>query len=242
VRVAVLSDIHSNLAALEAVLREVDDEAPDELWCLGDLTGYNARPNECIDRIRERAAICLVGNHDLVVRGDLSSEEFSSDAGVAATWSRAVLGEEQLAYLRTLAPLGDREGVSLFHASIRDPIWEYVITPEIALACLVKQRTDLALIGHSHVALALQLSAGTLKGGKAPGGKEYDLSERRCLLNPGSVGQPRDGDPRAAWMLLDLDSRSASFRRTDYDVKRTQAEIIEAGLPRRLADRLDFGM
>ena len=236
-----LSDIHSNLAALEAVLREVDAAAPDELWCLGDLTGYNARPNECIDLVRERAAICLVGNHDLVVRGDLSAEEFSSDAGVAATWSRAVLGEEELAYLRTLAPLGDRAGVSLFHASIRDPIWEYVITPEIALACLIKQRTDLALIGHSHVPLALHLTAGTLRGGHAAGGSEYPLEDRKCLLNPGSVGQPRDRDPRAAWLLLDLEQRVASFRRTDYDIVQAQGEIISAGLPQRLADRLAVG-
>src|SRR3954470_175534 len=114
-RVAVVSDIHSNLAALEAVLAAIDEEAPAEIWCLGDLTGYNARPKECIATIRERAAICLAGNHDLVVRGDLSLDEFSADAAVAATWARTVLDDDERAYLRSLAPLGERSGVSLFH-------------------------------------------------------------------------------------------------------------------------------
>jgi predicted phosphodiesterase len=242
VRVAVVSDIHGNLAALEAVLAAIDAEPVDELWCLGDLTGYGARPNECVDAIREHAVICLVGNHDLAVRGDLSVVEFSEDAAAAAEWSQKVLQPEQRAYLRSLAPLGERAGVALYHASIRDPIWEYVVTPEIARACLTKQRTDLAIVGHSHVALALHLSAGTLKGGLAADGDEYDLKDRRCLLNPGSVGQPRDRDPRAAYLVLDLERRVARFHRVPYDIARTQQEITEAALPARLAQRLDVGL
>jgi predicted phosphodiesterase len=241
VRVAVISDIHGNLAALEAVLAEVDAAVPDEVWCLGDMTGYGAKPNECVDLVRERSDVCLVGNHDLVVRGDLSVDEFSPEAAAAATWSKSVLGEEERAYLRSLAPLGERAGVSLYHASIRDPIWEYVVNAEVARACLVKQKSELALIGHSHVPLALHLTAGTLRGGHAAGGSEYPLEERKCLLNPGSVGQPRDRDPRAAWLLLDLGQRVASFRRTDYDIVQAQGEIISAGLPQRLADRLAVG-
>jgi diadenosine tetraphosphatase ApaH/serine/threonine PP2A family protein phosphatase len=241
VRVAVVSDVHANLAALEAVLAAIDAATVDELWCLGDLIGYGPRPNECVDVIRGRAAICLAGNHDLGVLGDLSLEEFSDDAAAAARWTRDVLGTEQRAWLRKLSPVGEREGVQLFHASIQDPIWEYVVTEKTALDCLVKQRTDLALIGHSHVALALQLSKGRIKGGTAPAGHEYDLNERKCLLNPGSVGQPRDRDPRAAWLLLDLAARHATFRREPYDVERTQREIREAGLPARLADRLPLG-
>jgi diadenosine tetraphosphatase ApaH/serine/threonine PP2A family protein phosphatase len=241
VKVAVLSDVHGNLAALEAVLADIDSVAPDELWCLGDLVGYNARPNECVALVRDRVDLCLVGNHDLVVRGDLSLEEFSSDAAAAARWSRDTLGVEERAYLRKLAPLGDRDGVSLYHASPRDPIWEYVVTPDVALACLARQRTNLALVGHSHVALALHLSAGSLHGGVATAGATFDLEGRRCLLNPGSVGQPRDRDPRAAWLLLDLEENRATFHRVDYDVERTQREILEAGLPARLAERLERG-
>jgi predicted phosphodiesterase len=241
VRVAVISDIHGNLAALEAVLAEVDAAAPDEIWCLGDMTGYGAKPNECVDLVRDRSDVCLVGNHDLVVRGDLSVDEFSPEAAAAATWSKTVLGDDERTYLRSLAPLGERAGVSLYHASIRDPIWEYVVNAEVARACLVKQKSDLALIGHSHVPLALHLTAGTLRGGHAAGGSEYPLEERKCLLNPGSVGQPRDRDPRAAWLLLDLDRHLASFHRVEYDIPRTQAEIMAAGLPQRLADRLAVG-
>jgi predicted phosphodiesterase len=241
VRVAVISDIHGNLAALEAVLVEIDAAAPDEIWCLGDMTGYGAKPNECVDVVRARSDVCLVGNHDLVVRGDLSVDEFSPEAAAAATWSKTVLGDDERAYLRTLAPLGERAGVSLYHASIRDPIWEYVVNAEVARACLVKQKSDLALIGHSHVPLALHLTAGTLRGGHAAGGSEYPLEDRKCLLNPGSVGQPRDRDPRAAWLLLDLERRLATFHRVDYDIPRTQGEIMAAGLPQRLADRLAVG-
>jgi diadenosine tetraphosphatase ApaH/serine/threonine PP2A family protein phosphatase len=241
VKVAVLSDVHGNLAALEAVLADIDGVVPDELWCLGDLVGYNARPNECVTLVRDRVDLCLAGNHDLVVRGDLSLEEFSSDAAAAARWSREVLGVEERTYLRKLAPLGDRDGVSLYHASPRDPIWEYVVTPDVALACLARQRTNLALVGHSHVALALHLSAGSLHGGVATAGATFDLECRRCLLNPGSVGQPRDRDPRAAWLLLDLEEHRATFHRVAYDIERTQREIIEAGLPARLAERLERG-
>jgi predicted phosphodiesterase len=242
VRVAVLSDVHANLAALEAVLADVDAEGVDEIWCLGDLTGYGARPNECVALMRERADICLVGNHDLVVRGDLGVDAFTSDAADAASYARSHLAEGEREWLRTLAPLGQRAGVELYHGSIRDPVWEYVLTAEIALACLNRQRASLALVGHSHIALAVHAEHGELKGGLAAPDSVYDLRDRRCLLNPGSVGQPRDRDPRASWLMLDLEVRSAHFRRTEYDIARTQAEIREAGLPERLAARLSTGV
>jgi predicted phosphodiesterase len=242
VRVAVFSDVHANLAALEAVLVDVDATGVDEIWCLGDLTGYGARPDECVALVRERADICLVGNHDLVVRGDLGVDAFTSDAAEAATYARAHLSDPEREWLRTLAPLGQREGVELYHGSIRDPVWEYVLTAEIALACLNRQRSALALVGHSHVALAVHSDHGELRGGLAAPDTEYDLNDRHCLLNPGSVGQPRDRDPRASWIVLDLERRSAHFRRTEYDIARTQAEIREAGLPERLATRLSSGV
>jgi predicted phosphodiesterase len=238
----VLSDVHANLAALEAVLVDVDAEGVDELWCLGDLTGYGARPNECVALMRERADICLVGNHDLVVRGDLGVDAFTSDAAEAASYARAQLKDAEREWLRTLAPLGQRAGVELYHGSIRDPVWEYVLTAEIALACLNRQRSTLALVGHSHVALAVHSEHGELKGGLAAPDSLYDLRDRHCLLNPGSVGQPRDRDPRASWLLLDLAVQSAHFRRSEYDIARTQAEIREAGLPERLAARLSGGV
>ena len=240
--VAVLSDVHANIAALEAVLVDVDAAGVDEIWCLGDLTGYGARPTECVALMRERADICLVGNHDLVVRGDLGVDSFTSDAAVAASYAREHLAEEERAWLQTLAPLGERAGVELYHGSIRDPVWEYVLTAEIALACLNRQRSPLALVGHSHVALAVHSEHGELHGGLAAPDSVFDLNDRHCLLNPGSVGQPRDRDPRAAWLLLDLDVNAADFRRSEYDIERTQSEIREAGLPERLASRLSTGI
>jgi predicted phosphodiesterase len=242
VRVAVVSDVHGNLAALEAVLAAVDSEGVDEIWCLGDLTGYGARPAECVAVMRERAAICLVGNHDLVVRGDLGVDAFTADAAEAAAYAREHLPEDELEWLRTLAPLGERADVELYHASVRDPVWEYVLSEETAIGSLNRQHKDLALVGHSHVALAVHLERGQLQGGLAKADHECDFSVRPWLINPGSVGQPRDRDPRAAWLLLDLDARLATFRRNDYDIERTQQEIRDAGLPVRLANRLSSGV
>ena len=240
--VAVISDIHGNLAALEAVLEVVDSEQIGEIWCLGDITGYGARPAECLELVRERSVVCLAGNHDLVVSGAIGVDAFSADAAEAAQWSRDRLSDLERAQLAELPPLAERAGVSLYHGSVRDPIWEYVLTAEVARACLEAQPTDLALIGHSHIALSLSLADGDrLDGGKAAGGSEVELTGTQ-LLNPGSVGQPRDRDPRAAWMVLDLEAGTAQFRRTTYDVERTQAEILDAGLPGRLAARLASGL
>jgi predicted phosphodiesterase len=239
-RVAVISDIHANLHALEAVLAEVDREAPDEVWCLGDVVGYGPRPNECCDLVRERAAISLCGNHDLAVLGTLDVTEFSGDAATAARWTTGVLGEDQRIWLASLEPLARRDGAQLFHASARDPVWEYVLSEQAALASLLATDAAAVLVGHSHVALALVLADDEVVGGLAPGGAEVERGDARWLLNPGSVGQPRDGDPRAAWLLLD-DER-VRYRRTAYDVEATQTEMRSAGLPEPLAGRLAHGI
>jgi len=240
-RVAVVSDIHSNLHALEAVLAAIDAEAPDELWCLGDLVGYGPRPNECCAAIAERADICLVGNHDLAVRGSIDFAEFHGDAGFAARWTREVLEPEWQALLDRLEPEGAAHGVALYHGSARDPVWEYVLSDEAALATLDLAGSPLVLVGHSHAALFVVQSITGLDGGLAAAGTEIEVAGVRALLNPGSVGQPRDGDPRAAYLVLDLDEQRASFRRVEYDIERTQNEMREAGLPRLLTDRLALG-
>jgi diadenosine tetraphosphatase ApaH/serine/threonine PP2A family protein phosphatase len=240
-RVAVLSDIHGNLHALEAVLAALDDDGPDEIWCLGDLVGYAARPNECCAAIEARASFCLGGNHDLAVRGTIDLQEFSGDAGEAARWTRGVLTPAARAYLDTLESQGERSDVSMYHASARDPVWEYVLSDEAAAATLERASHPLVLVGHSHAALHVTLDGDTVDGGLAPHGTELDLTRGRTLLNPGSVGQPRDGDPRAAYLLLDLDARRATFHRVGYDIARTQAEIRDAGLPEMLALRLAVG-
>jgi predicted phosphodiesterase len=241
-RVAVVSDIHSNLHALEAVLAAIDEEAPDELWCLGDLVGYGARPNECCAALAERADVCLVGNHDLAVRGSIDLEEFHGEAGAAATWTQKVLESQWKDLLDRLEPEGSAHGVALYHGSARDPVWEYVLSDDVAQATLELTDAPLVLVGHSHVALQVVQSGDELAGGVAPGGTELELDGMRALLNPGSVGQPRDGDPRAAYLLLDLEARRASFRRVEYDVEQTQREMREAGLPEMLAGRLALGL
>jgi predicted phosphodiesterase len=240
-RVAVISDIHANLHAFEAVLGEIDGESPDAIWCLGDLVGYGPRPNPCCSLAENRADVCLVGNHDLVVIDELDITEFSPDAAVAAMWTKGVLDNPSRAFLDSLEPSADADGVDLFHASARDPVWEYVLTGEAALATLELTTAPVVLVGHSHVALALLLTEDTLEGGLAPGGTEVDLSKGRWLLNPGSVGQPRDGDARAAYLLLDLERQTGSFRRVPYEIEATQAEMLERGLPPALAGRLEHG-
>ncbi len=240
-RVAVISDIHANLHAFEAVLADIDGEPPDAIWCLGDLVGYGPRPNPCCLLAENRADVCLVGNHDLVVIDELDIAEFSPDAAAAAIWTKGVLDDRSRAFLESLEPSAETDGVELFHASARDPVWEYVLTGEAALATLELTTSPVVFVGHSHVALALRLTEDTLEGGLAPAGTEVDLGKGRWLLNPGSVGQPRDGDARAAYLLLDLERRTGSFRRVPYPIEATQAEMRERGLPPALAARLEHG-
>jgi len=240
-RVAVVSDIHANLHALEAVLAAIDADPVDELWCLGDLVGYGPKPNECCAIVQARAAVCLCGNHDLAVRGTIDLVEFSGDAGIAAAWTRDVLADEARAFLDGLGPVGRAAGVALFHGSARDPVWEYVLSDEAAVTTFMLTEEPLVLVGHSHAALQIALRETVLEGGLAPDGTELELADARWLLNPGSVGQPRDGDPHAAYLLLDLDAQRASFRRVAYNVELTQSEMREAGLPEALIERLAVG-
>jgi diadenosine tetraphosphatase ApaH/serine/threonine PP2A family protein phosphatase len=246
VRVAAISDIHSNLPALEAVLEAIDDAGVEEIWCLGDVIGYGAEPDACADLVRERCRLCLVGNHDLAVLGVLDVAAFSEAAAAAVAWTRENVAERTLEMLRELAPAGEREGIALFHASPRDPVWEYVISAEQAAANLDVQAARIALIGHSHVSLffvrpTADEDGEDIRGAQSSDDTLLDLGVGQWLINPGSVGQPRDGDPRAAWLELDTGEQAARFHRVRYDVERAAASISAAGLPRRLADRLHVG-
>ena len=242
-RVAVISDVHANWHALEAVLEAIDAESPDELWCLGDIVGYGPRPNPCCESVRTRSAVCLAGNHDLGVLGEVDLADFAPDAVASAEWTRGVLTAGSRDFLEPLRPSGRGDRVELFHASPRDPVWDYVLTADAVEASFELTEEPLVLVGHSHVPLAIVHLDGEFGGGHAPEGTDVDLgTEARLLLNPGSVGQPRDGDPRASWLLLDFGAGRARFRRASYPFERTQEEIRERGLPDALAERLARGI
>jgi diadenosine tetraphosphatase ApaH/serine/threonine PP2A family protein phosphatase len=244
-RVAAITDIHANLPALGAVLADVDAAGVEEVWCLGDVVGYGAQPDECAELVRERCAVCLVGNHDLAVLGTLDVAAFSEAAAAAVWWTRDNVSAATLDLLRGLEPRESRAEVALSHASPRDPIWEYVLSTEQADACLDAQPERIGLIGHSHVALFFtrpsESGAGEIRGAQAGEGTLLRLDDGDWLINPGSVGQPRDGDPRAAWLELDTEELTARFHRIEYDVEAAATAIVAAGLPRRLADRLHTG-
>jgi predicted phosphodiesterase len=241
-RVAIVSDIHGNRQAFEAVLDAVEASECQEMWCLGDLVGYGADPDACVELARRYAAICLAGNHDLGVRGALPLEEFSRGAALAARWTQGVITAETRDYLEKLAPAHLDEDVGLFHASPRDPVWEYVLSPLQAELCFDAQSHRVCLIGHSHVALSFSRADGESATGQTRGADEQlDISQGEWLINPGSVGQPRDGDPHAAWLELDLGAWEAIYRRTEYDIAGAAAAIRAARLPDSLAERLAFG-
>jgi predicted phosphodiesterase len=242
VRIAVVSDIHGNRHAFEAVLDAIEATDCGEMWCLGDLVGYGAEPDACVALARRHAAVCLAGNHDLGVRGDLPLEEFSRGAALAAQWTRATITPETLEYLMGLEPADLDEEVGLFHASPRDPVWEYVLSPLQAELCLDAQQHRVCLIGHSHIALSFSRFEGAAASGETHAADdELEITEGEWLINPGSVGQPRDGDPRAAWLELDTENWSVVYRRTEYDVAGAASAIRAARLPDSLAERLSFG-
>jgi predicted phosphodiesterase len=249
-RLAIISDIHSNLPALEAVLAAIDEGSVDEIWCLGDVVGYGAQPDECTELVAEHCEVCLVGNHDLAVTGELDISSFSPAAAAAVRWTQRTAADETIRFLRGLSPEDTGHEVALYHASPRDPIWEYVLWPDQAAECLAHQAARISFVGHSHVALFFTLPDGAgaagdspimARGAQAEDGRSLDLTEGRWLVNPGSVGQPRDGDPRAAWLELDTEAWTARYRRVEYEIDRASEAILEAELPEHLAKRLHIG-
>jgi predicted phosphodiesterase len=247
-RLAILSDIHSNLPALEAVLEQIDEARPDQIWCLGDVVGYGAQPNECARLVRDRCGVCLVGNHDLAALEQLDISTFPPAAAAAVRWTRERISAETAEYLGGLEPAQEGLEVALYHASPRDPIWEYVLWPDQAAECIRTQARRVSLVGHSHVALFFALAedgdlgrSGDARGAQAEAGTSLEVGRGRWLINPGSVGQPRDGDARAAWLELDTGKWKAVFHRVGYDIDRAADAIISTDLPEHLARRLYVG-
>jgi len=241
-RIAIATDVHGNRPAFSAVLAAADEARVDEIWCLGDLVGYGAEPDACVELAERHCSVCLAGNHDLGVIGVLSLEDFSRGARIAAEWTRDTITEETREFLQALLPMGEAAGYGLFHASPRDPVWEYVLSGLTAELCFDATDFRVSFIGHSHVALSFTREEGEpATGTTRREGTELDISAGEGLINPGSTGQPRDGDPRAAWLLLDTERQTAIYQRSEYDIAGAQAAIRAARLPESLADRLEYG-
>ena len=239
-RVAVLSDIHSNLVALDAVLAHAG--SVDAVWQLGDVVGYGPDPDGVVARLIEVGAVGVRGNHDAAALGGPEIEWFNPEARAAAEWTRDKIDGATRAWLSALPERHAIDRMTLVHGSPRDPIREYVASPDIALENLAVLETDFCLHGHTHVPVAFSLGPDERLQVVVPGaGDSLGVDGRRALINPGSVGQPRDGDPDASYLLLDPDTATVTWQRVPYDIPAVQAAILSAGLPRRLADRLAYG-
>jgi predicted phosphodiesterase len=239
-RVAVLSDIHANLTALDAVLASIP--SVDEVWHLGDVVGYGPHPDEVVARLRELGAIGVRGNHDAAALGGREIESFNVDARRAAEWTRSSIADDTRAWLTALPETLEREGFLLVHGSPRDPTWEYITSTPVARAAMADLGDRSGLHGHTHLPVAYTEEDGRLETMSPGAGSKLTFDGRRVLLNPGSVGQPRDGIPTAGWLLLDTDAGSATWRRTAFDIAAVQAAMVSLALPERLVARLAYGL
>jgi len=239
-RYAFFSDVHANLEALEAVFRDMEQEGVEKVACLGDLVGYGPWPNECIQRVQEITPSVVVGNHDWGAIGRADLETFNVYARMAIEWTQQQLTEESRQYLRSLPLQLQLDDFTLVHASPRYPEeWEYILTLDEAIDNFDYFSTSVCLIGHSHVPIII------FKKGERYGVlRETEIEidpEARYIINIGSVGQPRDFDPRACYVIYDSSSRKFQFRRISYNIQATQSEMLENGLPNYLIERLSYG-
>lgn len=239
-RIAVLSDIHANLVALDAVLAHAGEV--DAVWHLGDVVGYGPDPDGVVARLIEVGAIGVRGNHDAAALGGPEIEWFNPDARRAIEWTRGRIEEATRAWLAAQPERREEDGVILVHGSPREPIWEYVTSVPVARANLVAMPGRIGLHGHTHLPVAFVEDDGHVEVVSPGDGSVLALGGRRALLNPGSVGQARDGDPTAAYLILDLDASEVHWHRVAYDIEAVQAEMREAGLPAFLIQRLSMGI
>jgi diadenosine tetraphosphatase ApaH/serine/threonine PP2A family protein phosphatase len=242
-RILVISDIHANLAAFEAVLAAAQGEW-DEMWFLGDLLGYGPDPNGCGALLREQKPLVLTGNHDWAVLGKLEVSSFNLQARQAIEWTQEVLDEELGEYLLRQPPRLNRKPFLLAHASPRQPVWEYILDRGIAAANFeqMDRTTPICLVGHTHVPILYTRSDdGRVHTAIPVYDEPISLAGARHIINPGSVGQPRDGDSRAAYALLDTEALTWEYRRVAYPIAETQRRMRERELPERLVVRLEYG-
>jgi diadenosine tetraphosphatase ApaH/serine/threonine PP2A family protein phosphatase len=241
-RIAVISDLHANLEALDAVLEHLDREAPDLLVCLGDFVGYGPDPNACIERTRPRLGAAVLGNHDAAAVGARPIDDFNLMAQQAIAWTQGVLSAAACDYLRALPEREEREDLLLVHGSPRQPVEEYLLDTRRARASFVAGDFRVAVVGHTHQPVVFEEASNRVSArGLLPEVPFALKPTRRYIVNVGSVGQPRDGDPRAACVIVDTDARTATLYRVPYPVEATQAKMEAAGLPAPLIERLALG-
>lgn len=239
-RIGIVSDIHSNLAAFEAVLSHMGPV--DMLWCLGDVVGYGPDPNECVELLRRHDHICVLGNHDAAVIGKLDTSDFNPAAATAANWTAGQLSERSRDYLLALPETVTEGQITIVHGSPREPIWEYIVNDARAAANFSHFKTTGCLVGHTHIpALYVESRPGHALGTVPADSNDFSVGPTKFIANPGSVGQPRDNDSRAAYAIYDSNTNLLEWRRVEYPIEVTQQRMRQFGLPDRLIQRLSFG-
>lgn len=239
---AVLADIHSNLAAFEAVLEDIDRKGGvEEIWCLGDIVGYGPEPSKCIRLLREYRHICVAGNHDLAAVGKVELSLFNPLAATASLWTTEQLSETDTAYLESLPLTREKGDFLLVHGSPMDPALEYIVSTGVAARNFEYFDKPFCLVGHTHVPVVFKEEGKSSTSIQFSPGIGVVLGESRMIINPGGVGQPRDGDPRASYAIYDSEGYIFRLYRVEYDIGATQDRMMEAGLPIHLITRLEAG-
>lgn len=241
-RALLVSDIHSNLEAFQSVIEDAEAHGGfDEIWSLGDLVGYGPDPAACVDLLSANRHKAVAGNHDLAAIGNLSLDRFNPYAAAANRWTREQISAEQATLIAEQPLMLEADEFTLVHGSPRDPVWEYLTTEEAAIACFTHIETYWCAVGHSHMPFICIPRADGAVFMAFPEGRAIQLDEQALIVNPGSVGQPRDGDPRASYILYDDASQTLRHMRVAYDIEATQEKMRRYGLPDYLIDRLKVG-
>jgi len=242
-RYAIIADIHANLAAFTAVLDNIKRRGGvEELWCLGDIVGYGPDPRQCIELLRQYNHVCVAGNHDWAAIGKAATSEFNPDAAVACRWTAQQLSPDDIDYLENLPTVIQKEDFTLVHGSPREPIWEYLISVGSAKENFAYFQSQFCLVGHSHVPTVFRYNeTGACSFSQFIPNIRLVLGESRLIINPGGVGQPRDGDPRASYAIYDSETRMIELYRVPYDISVTQIKMVKQNLPMRLVARLSYG-
>jgi len=243
-RYAIIADIHANLTAFSAVLDDIEHRGGvEKVWCLGDVVGYGPDPHECIERLQQTNHICIAGNHDRAAIGKIDTADFNPDAATACHWTAQQLDSADVEYLGDLPLVIEEDDFTLAHGSPREPIWEYLISTSVAKTNFAYFKSQFCLVGHSHAPLVFSCSENDIcSASQLLPNIGLALGRNRLIINPGGVGQPRDGDSRASYAIYDSETKQVRLYRVPYDIRATQDRMVARGLPIRLVSRLSYGM